>query len=823
MGTERTSGRAARRAVRHWTWRLFRREWRQQVMIIGLLTLAVGTSLVGAAAATNIPPPANAGFGTAGYMLVLPTTTNLASTLVRVSRAVGPDQVIENQALTVPGSINTYDLRAMNPRGPYAGPMLKLVSGRYPVGSRQVAVTSTVASALNLHVGSTWRLGATTREVVGIVENPQSLLDAFALVAPGQVATPTQVTILFDRTSTALGSLNHFVAQPPPAQKGISSPATLVVLVDALGLILIGLVSIAGFTVIAQRRLRSLGMIRALGATDRHVRSVVRTNGLLVGVTSVVAGSVLGLVVWIFYRPDLQSTQHHVIAMWHLPWLSIVAALVLGLLTPVLASSRPGRSVARVPVVAALAGRPATPKNVSRTALPGVVTLIVSFLLLGDAARSNGNSALPLLLGFLALAVGVVLLSPTFIASLAGIRRAPLPVRLATRDMVRYRARSASTLAAISIGILTAMVVMIATTARYANVLDYVGPDLTSSQLLVYAQAQFGPGNGPGNTTSPSVSTATTVDHKIAASLHATHDIALYSTDANLIRNAAGRQFTGPAYVATPALLNAFHIPSSQINPEADILTMRPGLAGTSRMQLVWGSFFGSGKISPDSQRQTSACQPSDCLANPLMETVSALPSGTSAPNTVITEHAITTLHLTRSVTLNGWLLTTSQPLTTTQIAAARETAGAVGMSIESKNSAPTSAEVVDYATGAALLIALFVLAMSIGLIRAETAGDRRTLAAAGASAGTRRAITAATGGALALLGAVLGSAGAYVATTAFFSNSKQNATGSLLSDLTQVPAVNLLAIFVGLPLLAIIGGWVLAGREPRDLGRAPE
>jgi putative ABC transport system permease protein len=818
MGAERAPGRAARRAVRHWTWRMFRREWRQQIMIIGLLTLAVGTSFVGAAAATNIPPPANAGFGTAHYMLTLPTTKNLASTLARVSRAVGSDQVIENQALSFPGSVTTYDLRATDPHGPFGGPLLSLVLGRYPVGAGQVAVTSTVASALDLHVGSTWRLGATTREVVGIVQNPQSLLDAFALVAPGQVTAPTQVTILFDQAPKGLGPLGHFVAQPPPAQTGISSPATLVVLADALGLILIGLVSIAGFTVIAQRRLRSLGMIRALGASDRNVRSVVRTNGLMVGVTSVVAGTVLGLVVWLVYRPDLESTQHHVIGLWHLPWLSIVAALALGLLTPVLASGRPGRLVARVPVVAALAGRPAPPKSVTRTALPGIVVLIVSFLLLGDAARSNGSSALPLLLGFVALAVGVVLLAPTFVASLAGIRRAPLAVRLATRDLVRYRARSASTLAAISIGVLTAMVVMIATTARYANVLDFVGPNMTSNQLVVYYAGGFGPGSGPP----PPIATATAVDHGIAKSLLATSDVALYSTSATLDHNGPGRQFTGNLYVATPTLLRAFHISARQIDPKADILTMRPGFAGMSHMQLTWNGPSG-GKGGPGSPGSTSGCPRSGCAAIPVMQTISALPAGTSAPNTVITEHAISTFHLATSESLNAWLIITPQPLTTAQIAAARQTAGAAGLSVESKNSAPTSAEVVNYATGAALLIALFVLAMSIGLIRAETAGDRRTLAAAGASARTRRSITAATGGALALLGAVLGSAGAYVATAAFFSNSKQNEAGSLLSSLTQVPAMNLLAIFVGLPLLAVVGGWLLAGREPRDVARAPE
>jgi len=42
------------------------------------------------------------------------------------------------------------------------------------------------------------------------------------------------------------------------------------VLVSAVfGLIFIGLVATAGFTVLAQRRLRSLGMLSALGATDR--------------------------------------------------------------------------------------------------------------------------------------------------------------------------------------------------------------------------------------------------------------------------------------------------------------------------------------------------------------------------------------------------------------------------------------------------------------------------------------------------------------------------------------------------------------------------
>ena len=92
--------------------------------------------------------------------------------------------------MSIPGSINTYQLRAQDPHGPFGGPMLSLVSGHYPSGADEVAVTSGVASAFHLTVGDTWRVGGVERQVVGIVENPQSLLDEFALVAPGQVNEP---------------------------------------------------------------------------------------------------------------------------------------------------------------------------------------------------------------------------------------------------------------------------------------------------------------------------------------------------------------------------------------------------------------------------------------------------------------------------------------------------------------------------------------------------------------------------------------------------------------------------------------------------------
>ena len=48
-----SGGVAARRAVMRWAWRLFRREWRQQFLILSLIVVATAAVIVGAATSTN--------------------------------------------------------------------------------------------------------------------------------------------------------------------------------------------------------------------------------------------------------------------------------------------------------------------------------------------------------------------------------------------------------------------------------------------------------------------------------------------------------------------------------------------------------------------------------------------------------------------------------------------------------------------------------------------------------------------------------------------------------------------------------------------------
>jgi putative ABC transport system permease protein len=809
---------------------MFRREWRQQLLVLALIVVAVAATFIGAAVATNTPPKAGAGFGTASDAASFQSPDpHLAAQLAALEHRFGRVDVIENQTVAIPGSINTYDLRAQNPRGPFGQPMLTLVSGHYPAGPGQVAVSDGVASAFKLKIGDVWHQDGTARLVVGIVQNPQSLLDEFALVSPGQVRAPTQVTVLFDARGPIPASLSSNVeSRTQAAQSNPINPETITLALVTVAMLLIALMAAGGFTVLAQRRLRSLGMLASLGATDKHIRLVVRANGVVVGICGALIGAALGLAGWLAYRPRLEASAHHVIGVFQLPWLVIAVAMVLAVVATYFAASRPARSITRVPIVTALSGRPAPPKQVHRSAVPGVVCLVIAALLLSYAgtSTSGGGAAAPaLVFGLVALVVAVLLLSPLCLALLGRLgRHAPVAVRLALRDLARYRARSGSALAAISIGVLIAVLVCVLSAQRFGNVLDYAGPNVASNQIIVYTPNSGPGGGGPGGPapatgTGASLAAMTGTVHTIAAGLGSSDIVTLEQTGANLQHAAAsGRQWSGQIYVATPQLLRAFGIKASDINPAADILSMRPGLSGISHMELLYGNGKGGGQGPGPQGPGTNSfpCPKNSCLANPVIQEVSALPSGTSAPNTVITSRAIHEFGLQTSTV--GWLIQAPHPPTAAQISNARLTAAAAGLSIETKNSIPASSEIINWATVFGILLALSILAMSVGLIRSEAASDLRTLAAAGASSTTRRTITAATAGALGLTGAVLGTVAAYIGAIAYAWDNKLDG----LSELSSVPTKNLLIILIGMPLIAAAIGWLLAGREPAVIARQP-
>jgi putative ABC transport system permease protein len=365
---------------------------------------------------------------------------------------------------------------------------------------------------------------------------------------------------------------------------------------------------------------------------------------------------------------------------------------------------------------------------------------------------------------------------------------------------------------------LIAVIVVLASASRFSNVLDYAGPNLSSNQIALHT-SYLGQGhvlvhrNAKGQlvrvkhhkteTATPAQLAASA--HQIAQGLNA-QLVALETPNAFISGRQGGRNWSGQIYVATPQLLRAFGIRASEINPRADVLTSRPGLSGVANLNMDYGSG------NPKNPTSTGGH-----LQNPIIQEISALPSGTSAPNTVITEYAMKKYHISSGT--SDWLVVGTQGFTAAQISGAQLTASTAQLQVESRNDIPSGSTIINDATLFGILIALGVLAMSVGLVRSETASDMRTLAATGASSYTRRTLTAVTAGALGFLGALLGVVGGYVAMLGFL---RSNSLNGGISALTDVPVRDLRLLLVGMPLIAAAVGWLFASREPAIMGRQP-
>ena len=535
-------------------------------------------------------------------------------------------------------------------------------------------MTRDAAATYNVHIGDSVDLNGVSRHVVGLVENPLSLSDEFALVAPGQADPPTQVTILFDAPSSAVDAFRPTGATTSEGTRSTASKTAIAVVILALetiGLLFVGLVAAAGFAVIAQRRLRALGMLGALGATDRQVRLAMVANGVVVGVAGAATGAALGLATWIALTPRFETLVGHRIDRFHLQWWAIAASMVLAVVTAVIAAWWPARSAARSSIVAALSGRPAPPKPAHRFAGVGAILLAVGLGCLAFSHRNdNSPNAFLIIAGIIATTFGMLFVGPLFIRGLALVgRRAPIALRLALRDLARYQARSAAALGAISLALAIAATVAISAAATVTPAAD---ANLANNQLVVYLSSGNGSGPGDGGAAVPQrtgaeVRSLQPAIDALASSLHAQSLVPLteaFAGDAQplspdgtvgYVTASLGKERTLmhdgrhgieitdelPLYVATPALLRYYGISANDIATNTDIITGRKDLGG-------YAVIAPSGGPTPCDASQPNcrvhgvkpgpgpAGGQRPGVVQPTIQTL-ALPTYTSAPDTMLT------------------------------------------------------------------------------------------------------------------------------------------------------------------------------------------
>lgn len=265
-----------------------------------------------------------------------------------------------------------------------------------------------------------------------------------------------------------------------------------------LALVATGIIVSAAFATSARRQLVTVGQLASNGATPGLVRRTLALQGTWTAAAGALAGLTIGLAslplvvplfeVWIAKRtlPDTVVSAGDLVVIG-------LTALAAG----TVAAGVPARSIARTPVMSALAGRRplgAPPRWLVPTGVALVLGGLGLLFLAALGVRSGGSNdafALAIILGGVAVVFGMICATPLILDRLGRLARfLPLSPRLALRGMARSRTRSAAVVAAIAvaaggaIGIATVAEAVIQEDASYR---DGSSHGLASGAIVIQA------------------------------------------------------------------------------------------------------------------------------------------------------------------------------------------------------------------------------------------------------------------------------------------------------------------------------------------------
>ncbi|WP_329034140.1 ABC transporter permease [Streptomyces sp. NBC_01725] len=396
---------------------------------------------------------------------------------------------------TTHGLLST-PIRELKAADPTAEGIMRLDRGHFPRKADEVAATNAFLESSGLRVGSELTahgLDATYR-IVGAYELPNALGDAQVNALPGALLAPLDKALAAAELPDTQTSTTYLVSVPGDAgftwnmvkesnKKGVtvvsravtlspppdsdvpyyeqegaafggggSDNATeLAILSTVVGLAMLEICLLAGpaFAVGARRSRRQLGLVGANGGDRHHIRAIVLSGGLVIGAVAAVVGTALGIGLTFALQPVLENWLGKRFGDFDLRPLELIGIALIAVVTGLLAAIVPAVTASRQSVVASLTGR----RGVRRSSrvLP---VLGLTAVVLGAGVALYGSTVsdqVALVGGGSALAeLGVVALTPALVGLFGRIGRwLPLSPRLALRDAVRNRGRTAPAVAAV--------------------------------------------------------------------------------------------------------------------------------------------------------------------------------------------------------------------------------------------------------------------------------------------------------------------------------------------------------------------------------------
>jgi putative ABC transport system permease protein len=441
-----------------------------------------------------------------------------------------------SRVLALPDKV---DVRVRSPHGstslqaeernladPLAAGMYKQVDGVAPQHPDEVAVSTSVLKKLDKKIGDTLQFQVLDNaepadqtgvlplhklRIVGEFDDPSHLDHDLVLPMPGALphradeAGPSSWLAsvpgglswkqVLQLNAQGYSAASRVVAQNPPpdsevplvrdhprVSSGSSRVRAALVAVGAVAVVmaLLEVILLAGpaFAVGARRRQRDFGLLGAAGADRRRIRAIVLADGVVLGAAGGVIGVALGVATGWAVLPQTAQFTHKEPGAFRIAPAELAGAAALGVVTGLIAALIPAVSTGRKEVLESLSGGRRGARGIPwKLPLAGVVTIVLGVAMTGYGVFQPGIHTVPLAGGIAVAELGVVAVTPLFVA-LAGkaARWLPLAGRLALRDTARNRGRTAPAVAAILAAVAgsTAVAVLLATDdargrAQYQN------------------------------------------------------------------------------------------------------------------------------------------------------------------------------------------------------------------------------------------------------------------------------------------------------------------------------------------------------------------
>ncbi|MGV9556658.1 FtsX-like permease family protein [Streptomyces sp. NPDC003522] len=395
--------------------------------------------------------------------------------------------------LTTTHGLLQTEVRELAAADPVARGIMRLQEGRFPEKNDQIAATTRFLESSGLSVGSTLTARGFDRTYVisGSYELPSDLTAQQVNALPGAFLAPyakavekaglpkpdVSATYLVKKaggfTWNMVQAINvkgvlvtsRVVVLDPPADSevplyqrkdwarnsGGADAAALAAVGTVVGLAMLEICLLAGpaFAVGARRSRRQLGLVGANGGARSHIRAIVLSGGLVIGVAAALVGIVLALVLTFALRPLLENYMGQRFGGFTVRPLELLAIAALAVLTGLLSAVIPAVTASRQTVLSSLTGRRGVRR--SNRVLPligfGAVLLGAAIALYGSVVSDQ----FVLVAGGSAIAeLGVVAMTPALVGLFGRASRwLPLSPRLALRDAVRNRGRTAPAVAAV--------------------------------------------------------------------------------------------------------------------------------------------------------------------------------------------------------------------------------------------------------------------------------------------------------------------------------------------------------------------------------------